>query len=257
MKKPNGSGQDGDHGGDSHEDPKIARFPTPGERREIERLKTGTEKAARAANRPKSEPVLNLPPVVKALSGVLLLVHLAMEFMPDGWKEIVYQYAAFVPARYTGGMEFGAGAIVSPAGHMFLHGGWLHLAINLGTLMAFGAALEKTIGGRKLLVLFFVTGILGAFAHAAIYPREVAPLVGASGGISGLFGAVLVMAQDRGMMEGGIRRLLPFVGIWILISLFFGYFGMPGAEGQIAWTVHIAGFIAGLLLYRPVDRMKI
>jgi membrane associated rhomboid family serine protease len=83
-----------------------------------------------------------------------------------------------------------------------------------------------------------------------------APLIGASGGISGLFGAVLMMAQQRGQM-GGWRALLPFIAIWILISLFFGYFGMPGAEGPIAWTAHVGGFIAGILIYRPLASSRI
>jgi membrane associated rhomboid family serine protease len=240
-----------DDSGESEES-KITRFPGARERAELERR-------LRAANDPvprASEPVLNLPPVVKALCGAFLLIHAALYFMSDELANTIVGNFGFFAARYGGDMPLGWQGLVSPVTYMLLHGGWLHLSINVATLAAFGAGLEKTIGGKRLLALFFITGVIGAFAHFVVYPGSSTPLVGASGGISGLFGAVLVMAQQQGLM-GDYRRLLPFVAVWIAISLFFGLFGMPGAEGQIAWTAHIGGFIAGILLYRPIVRSKI
>lgn len=258
------------NGHDDSEDTNIARFPDPRERRELERrLRVANDRA------PPSEPILNLPPVVQGLCLALVLVQVAVQIMmwlPADWHGedlvdwLIGNFGFFV-LRYTGDMPLGWQGLVAPVSHMFLHGGWLHLGVNVATLAAFGAGLEKTIGGKRLAALFFATGTIGAFCHAAMYmlygasgnatlfQHPEAPLIGASGGISGLFGAVLMMAQDRGLM-GGYKRLLPFVAIWIVISVFFGFFGMPGAEGPIAWTVHIGGFIAGLLLYRPVAKMK-
>lgn len=258
MTKTNGGGnhEDGEDGGKPSN---VSRFPTQEERREIERMKAAMKKAQEDARKTPSEPVLNLPPVVKTLCGILLAIHLSSYFLSDETRVAIVQFCGFIPARYTGGLPFSADALLAPVAHMFLHGGWLHLGINVGTLMAFGAALEKTVGGKKLLVLYFATGVLGAFVHALVYPDDMSPLIGASGGISGLFGGVLVMAQDRGMMGdgGGFRKLMPFILIWVIISIFFGAFGMIGESGQIAWVVHIAGFVAGLLLFRPVDRLKI
>lgn len=201
---------------------------------------------------PGSGPVLNLPPAVKALSLVLILCFIVQKLLPQGY---FYPWA-FVPARYTGGMPLGLEGLLSPATHMFLHGGILHLVLNVGTLMAFGAGLEKEIGARKFLLLYFASGIFGAFSQAAVYPLMQSPLIGASGGISGLFGGVLMMMYTRGLMGRGYRKLLPFVVIWIGISYFFGAYGMPGAEGNIAWPPHVGGFIAGLLLYRPITRSR-
>ena len=65
-----------------------------------------------------------------------------------------------------------------------------------------------------------------------------------------------VVAWLKRLMGEGYSKLLPFIGIWILISLFFGIFGMPGTGAAIAWTTHIGGFIAGLLLYRPIAKMN-
>lgn len=261
MANMNGSGN---HHDDGENDPKIARFPSPAERAEIERMKKGMEEARRKVDPPASEPILNIPPATKYLSGLLILVHVIMEFLPLELKEQVLQIGAFLPQLYFTDMPLGPldriAAVVGPFGHMLLHGGWLHLAMNVFTLMAFGAGLEKEIGGRKFLLLFVVTGLLGAFTHLAyiawFHPNDLSPLVGASGGISGLFGGVLMMAHGRGLMGDGYSKLLPFIGIWILISVFFGVFGMPGTGAAIAWTTHIGGFIAGLLLYRPIAKLN-
>ncbi|MEZ0224196.1 MAG: rhomboid family intramembrane serine protease [Alphaproteobacteria bacterium] len=268
------------NGHDDSENENVTRFPDPRERKEIEhRLRAANDRLT-----PKGEPILNLPPTIKNMCIVLLVVHAVialLDYLPQDWHgtaavdwhgtaavDWIIGNFGFYVLRYTGDMPFSWQGIVSPVSHMLLHGGWLHLAVNVTMFAAFGAGLERVIGGRKLVVLFLVTGIIGAFAHALIYmvygasgsaalfPHPEAPLVGASGGISGLFGGVLMMAHDKGLM-GGYKRLAPFVAIWILISLFFGFFGMPGAEGPIAWTTHIGGFVAGLLLYRPVARSKI
>lgn len=261
MANMNGSGN---HHDDGENDPKIARFPTPAERAEIERMKKGMEEARRKVDPPAHEPILNVPPATKYLSGLLILIHIIMEFLPLELKEKVLQFGAFLPQLYFTDMPLGnldrIAAVTGPFAHMLLHGGWLHLAMNVFTLMAFGAGLEKEIGGKKFLLLFIVTGLLGAFTHLAyiawFHPNDLSPLVGASGGISGLFGGVLMMAHGRGLMGEGYSKLLPFIGIWILISVFFGIFGMPGTGAAIAWTTHIGGFIAGLLLYRPIAKMN-
>lgn len=264
------------NGHDDSENQNVTRFPDPRERREVEhRLRAANDRAL-----PKREPILNLPPMVGGLCLALIAVHVPvgiLQFLGDGpanpsvYGQVygwILDNLGFLVLRYTGEMPFGWQAIVSPVSHMFLHGGWLHLAVNVAMCAAFGAGLERVIGGKKLAALFLATGIIGAFVHAfvymvygvsgsaALFPHPEAPLVGASGGISGLFGGVLMMAHDKGLM-GGYRRLAPFIVIWILISVFFGFFGMPGAEGHIAWTTHIGGFVAGLLLYRPVARSKI
>ena len=251
MTKTNGTGN---HEDDENEGApsNVSRFPTQEERREIERMKAAMKKAQEQAAKPPSEPVLNLPPVVKALSGLLLLVHIVLSLVPEDLKLEVWKLGAFIPARYTlPEIPLDAGAFLSPVGHMFLHGGWLHIGMNIGMFLAFGSGIEKTVGGKKLLLIFFASGVLGLLFHMVVYPSDLHPLIGASGGISGLFGAFLIMASDRGMMgdgTGGWRKLAPVVA---------GFFGVPGESGQIAWTVHVAGFFAGLFLFRPIDRLRI
>lgn len=198
------------------------------------------------------EPAIRLPPVVKALALAMIAVCLLQEILPEALaEEFVFSFG-FVPARYTGGLDFGWQALVSPVTHMFLHGGWLHLFMNVTMLAAFGAALEKALGGKKMLVLFFLGGIFSVIFHFLFYPHMSYVMIGASGAISALFGAAVMLMQKQGILGQGRKALAVFIGVWVMISLFFGFFGVPGAEGPVAWTAHIGGFIAGLFLLRPV-----
>ena len=219
---------------------------------------TDLEKARRrlipANDQPTHEPVLNMPPTTQYLGLAILGSFIVIKLLPDTLAFSLMLQGGVIPARYTGDLPFTPEAAIAPLTHMFIHGGWLHLAINLGTLLAFGAGLEKTIGGRALLALFFLSGLIGAGVHVLFYPHLQGPMIGASGAISGLFGAVLMMMHQNGVMGDSYRKLLPFIAIWIGISLFFGFFGMPGSDTAIAWTTHIGGFLAGIFLYRPVTR---
>jgi membrane associated rhomboid family serine protease len=235
-----------------NDDPKITRFPDARERKALEKAHFIHQRAE-----PPKEPALNLPPAVKALCLINIAVFLLMDFFPGLLTPDDIYVLGFVPARYFSGQPLDFAGIVSPFTHMFIHGGWLHLGINIGTLMAFGAGLEKKIGARRLLLFYFITGLCGALAQALAYPEMEAPMVGASGAISGLFGGVVMLMYSEGLMGQGYRKLAPLIFIWIGISVFFGFFGMPGTDNPIAWTTHIGGFIGGLLLYKPISRLKI
>jgi membrane associated rhomboid family serine protease len=227
------------------EDPKITKFPDARRRRSMLLL--------HAANDGPREPMVNLPPVVKALCGCLIAVFILQRLLPyvfgaERAMTWIYDFA-FVPARYAAGHALTWQAITSPVTYMFLHGGWLHMGVNLLSLMAFGAGLEKWAGGRRVLLVFFGAGLVGVAAQYFAEPLIENPVLGASGAISGLFGALLIEMQRRGHMgDGGLKRVLPFAAIWVLSSMVFGFLGMPGAEGAIAWAVHVGGFFGGMLV---------
>jgi membrane associated rhomboid family serine protease len=261
------------NGHDDEEDPKIAHFPDPRERREVEhRLRVANDRAA------PSEPILNLPPAIKWLCLVLILAYIPIgllqflsdEHHPHPLYVWVLENFSFTAARYNGDMPFGWQGVVTPFSYMLLHGSPLHLGLNIAMLAAFGAGLERDTGGKKLLIIFLVTGVIAAFSQASIYllcaaaghadwfPDGEAPLIGASGGISGVVGAVIVMAKDRGLLADMLNGRITKPVIAIIASiLLLGMFGVPGAGGPIAWIAHLGGFFAGLLLYRPVARLKI
>mgnify|MGYP000922216523 CR=1 FL=1 len=240
-----------------HDDPKIARFPQKGERAQPDLRRTPPE----AANdyRPpngRGEPVFNLPPMVKWLCFSLIVINLLFVFVDDVLKTQIFMLLGFISARYSGLLPFEWPALVAPVTHLFLHGGWLHVAVNVGMLMAFGSALERAIGARRLFVLYLLSGFGGALAHWAVQPYSIYPLIGASGAISGLFGGVLMVMHRQGMLgdPGRYGRLLLFIAVWVGITVFFGFAGMPGAEGNIAWTAHVGGFVLGMLVFNMLVR---
>jgi membrane associated rhomboid family serine protease len=243
--------------GDDEDDPKIKRFPKPGEPRPVRHtLRTPPPVANDVTPERKWEPIFNLPPVVQALCLILLGIAIVMAFLSHETAFTLSMDFGFISGRFTRYFPMVPEAWLSPVTHLFIHGGWLHVGVNVGMLMAFGSALERAIGGRMTLLLFFLSGFAGALTHFVIYPASIAPLIGASGAISGLFGGVLMIMHRQGMMgQGhGYRRLFLFAAVWIGISMIFGYTGMPGAGGNIAWTAHVGGFIGGMIFFHVLVR---
>ncbi len=200
---------------------------------------------------PPREPAFNLPPTVLALLIANVGVHLLLSVVPfEAWRWTLVNLA-FIPVHYS--VE-GLGrwpAWVAPVTYQFLHGGWLHLLMNMAMLMAFGSALERAIGRNRMLTIYLLSGIAGAFTHFAIYPDASVPVIGASGSISGLFAATLWLMARPDRFGRRNLRFWPAALIWIGISVLIGFTGMPGATPQgasIAWAAHLGGFAAGLVL---------
>lgn len=205
----------------------------------------------------QNEPLINLPPVTKALVLTILAVHAATRLFFDPpslyW---IYAHFGFVPGSFTGREAFDAATVISPLSYMFLHGGWAHVIINATMIMAFGTGVERWIGGRKMLLFFILCGIVSAFIHFTLNPFSTDPVIGASGGISGLFAATLILMQKNAPAATGRRNLISFIVLWIVISVLFGLFGGPGGE-SIAWAAHIGGFLAGLALIKPILKINL
>jgi membrane associated rhomboid family serine protease len=194
-----------------------------------------------------SEPALNLAPVTARLILLFLAIHLIRLVLPASIDEALVEATAVVPALYTQG-EFDVSWLWRPFTYMALHGGWLHLVVNLAMLAALGSGVERAIGGKRFLAIFFACGVAGAAAHVAAYPDSTDAIVGASGGISGLFAAVVLAMRQR---SG--QRLLPLAAIWIAVMVVTGALGIGGdGEQNVAWVAHVGGFIAGLLLFSPL-----
>jgi membrane associated rhomboid family serine protease len=203
--------------------------------------------------KPPREPFINLPPITKYLLILILAIHLVITFLISqedlGW--VIFNLG-FTPAMWTGQSPypFDIYAAVSPLTYIFLHGGWTHILMNCAMLMAFGAGIEQWMGARKFLIFFILCGILAIIAETIIHPFSINPVIGASGALSGLFAAVLILLQSQGKLPTGKYGIWPFAAFWVGISLLFGLIGGSLAGGQIAWAAHLGGFIAGFLLLR-------
>jgi len=223
----------------------IIRIPTLKERDALRREKEKLEyKLAGAA-----EPMINMPPVTKYLMASMLVVFLVVHYAltPDEAQNIIFNYG-FIPEHFSKG-DFGGTNLLTPFTHMFLHGSWTHLVMNLFMLAAFGSGIERWIGSRRMVILFIVSGLFGVAFHYFLNASSEFPMIGASGGLSGLFAGAIVML-NRGQREmGGRVGILPFALIWIGLSIGFGMLGGPDGS-MIAWAAHVGGFLGGFAVLK-------
>jgi membrane associated rhomboid family serine protease len=149
---------------------------------------------------------------------------------------------------------------------MFLHGGFLHIAGNMLFLWIFGNNIEDYFGHFKFAVFYIACGVAASMTHIFLHSASTAPMIGASGAISGVLGAYfLLFPKARVLTLVPIFFFLYFVevpafvflGIYILLQIISGLPALAGgsaAAGQgIAWFAHIGGFFAGaalLLIFR-------
>ncbi len=217
-----------------------------------------------ARNKPPHEPffkngtLLNLPPVTKYMLVAFLVLHVLTDvILTEEQQYQVFMHFGFIPGYYTGIMPFGWAALVGPLTFTFLHGSWTNVILNGFMMMAFGTGVEKWIGGKRLFAFFMLCNMAAALAQFVFSPYSTAPVIGASGGLSGLFAAVLLMMQQQNGLGAGNRYgILPFIILWIAISVIFGMIGGPDGS-NIAWAAHIGGFLAGFVLFKPIMNAKI
>jgi membrane associated rhomboid family serine protease len=150
---------------------------------------------------------------------------------------------------------------------MFLHGSWMHLIGNMWFLWIFGNNIEDSMGHVRFVVFYLVCGVAAALAQVAANPAAVVPMVGASGAISGVMGAYLVLYPRVRVFTLVPIGFIPFsialpawtmLIYWAAIQLFSGVIGMVGAqdEGGVAFWAHIGGFVAGLVLIKLFARKQ-
>lgn len=196
------------------------------------------------------EAFLNLPHFTKYLLFTILSIHIVVGILLDtNYVNWVYMNLGFIPGRFTGDVPFESLALITPLTHIFLHGGWLHIAMNGIMLLAFGAGVEKWLGGKMMLKLFVFSALFGLIFHFALNYNSHHPMIGASGGLSGLFAVALIMLRRQNALPMGKYGFLPLIFLWVSISVLFG--SMGGLDGsQIAWAAHVGGFLGGFILVK-------
>ena len=225
----------------------------------------------------RREPIVNAPHVILGLLAAFALVHGVRAFLSELDDAYLVLVLGFIPARYGGSpFELPGGdisAITSFVTHMFVHGDPLHLLINSAWLLAFGTPLARRLGTVRFLAFSALCGVVGALTFLALNPGLLAPMVGASGAVSGMLGGLLrflfnalerggagsipegardVPRMDLGEMLSD-RRVLITVGLWVLLNFLFSL-GLGGlAEQGIAWEAHLGGFFAGLITFGAFD----
>ena len=189
-----------------------------------------------------------------------ILVFVYQVSLPEAALHQFLDHYSTVPSYISQGHHLGA--LISS---MFLHGSWMHLLGNMLFLWVFADNIEATIGNIPFLCFYLVGGILGSIAHVYFNLGSEIPSLGASGAISAVLGAYLIMFPKSKVkviifLIIILRRVsmsaLAFLGIWIGIQIFstFQSLGSASQGGGTAWFAHLGGLIFGLLmgvLFRP------
>ena len=189
-----------------------------------------------------------------ALNAVVFLVELGQ---PDP-QAYLSQWGA-TPSQISAGQSL-ATLVTS----MFLHAGWAHLLGNMLFLVIFGDNVEDAFGHFKYLAFYLACGIAAALAQVVLAPGSRVPSVGASGAISGVLAAYVVMFGNNRVrvLLGFFPTVVPayvMIGLWIVLQFVLGAasLGYTQQSGGVAYGAHVGGFLCGLLLtfvLRPARR---
>ncbi len=206
----------------------------------------------------------NFPVVNVAIIGLNIIVFLWQLAQGPHLQETLYSYG-IVPLRYH---DPGLSAHFTPfeqylpfLSSMFLHGGFLHILMNMWFLYIFGDNIEDRLGHIRYLVFYLFCGVAAGLVHLFTNWNSNIPTIGASGAISGVMGAYLLLYP-----RSKILTLIPiffffqfveipafiFLGFWLLIQLFSAGF-TPRNIGGVAFWAHIGGFLAGLVFIKIFD----
>lgn len=190
---------------------------------------------------------------------------------PEEFQRFILTWG-YVPRRvselFSGAptLGFDAGALVGLFTSVFLHGGWLHVLGNMLYLYIFGNNVEDALGSQKFVVFYVGVGVAANLAQVLVSPLSSVPGVGASGAIAGVLGAYMLLYPRAGVLV--LIPIFIFIQIvtlpaafvlvfWFVIQIIQGTMSLAAGEaggGGVAFWVHVAGFILGMLLVIPVRR---
>ncbi|CAN5374330.1 rhomboid family intramembrane serine protease [soil metagenome] len=201
----------------------------------------------------------------------LIAANLAVWFLlqgagtPQALEASVYSYGTY-PCEITGACGREGLGWSSLLTSMFMHGGWEHLLGNLLFLWVFGNNIEDSMGHLRFIAFYLICGVAAGLAHVFLTPSSALPAVGASGAISGVMGAYILL-YPRVRVNTWIPPFfvlnlsaLFLLGYWIFIQLAMAtvQFGPEAGEsGGVAVWAHVGGFVVGLLLIKPFEKERL
>ena len=211
--------------------------------------------------------------VTKGLIVANVLVYFL--FQQGGVNEAFTSGFSVIPAEITTGRDITASQVVHIQGEafqipqapgpnpiyltiltaMFMHAGLLHLFGNMLYLWIFGDNVEHRFGSAVFLLFYVASGVAATFAQVATSPHSIIPNLGASGAISGVLGAYLVLFPRNRVYALFFYFIVSIpavvaIGMWIVLQLFNGYgaFIFSQQTGGVAYAAHIGGFFTGVVL---------
>jgi len=208
-------------------------------------------------------PTERFPVITIILIVINCLIYLYETNLGYRINEFFYRYGA-IPSEL-----FQFKAPLKIISSMFIHGGFFHLAGNMLYLWIFGNNIEDKLGHIRYLVFYLTSGIVAAYGHALSAPESNIPMVGASGAISAILGAYMLLYPKARVHTliflGFFIQIIKIpaaiiIGLWIILQLTNALLMKAAGGGQsIAWFAHIGGFLFGLLsikIWLPTSRRR-
>ncbi|PIS28787.1 MAG: rhomboid family intramembrane serine protease [Candidatus Marinimicrobia bacterium CG08_land_8_20_14_0_20_45_22] len=211
---------------------------------------------------------LKKPYVVYILIVMNFLIFFYQATLPSGSYAEWFGRLGVVPAHlFQNGI---LASLIPFFTSLFLHGGFAHLGGNMLYLWIFGDNIESTLGHFRFFIFYFACGIIASLTQVMFNPASEAPIIGASGAISGILGAYLIR-YPRAKIQILFWVIIFFqrfwipavyvLGIWFAIQLSNGLGALTfRQQGGVAWFAHIGGFISGialLLWMEPYERKRL
>ncbi|GMU96700.1 MAG: rhomboid family intramembrane serine protease [Ignavibacterium album] len=168
------------------------------------------------------------------------------------------QLFGVVPYRFLN--DFDSFEVTTIFSSMFLHGGWAHIFGNMIALYIFGDNVEDRLGSFRYLVFYLLTGVAASLTHIYLNQDSVIPTIGASGAISGVMAAYLLLYPTAKVITVFPILFFPYIielpaivytGVWFITQFFSGVLTIVSdvqAFGGVAYWAHIGGFVSGIIL---------
>ena len=205
-------------------------------------------------------PTRITPYVTYALLSACVLVFFWQVSLGDAAQQAVYSFGV-IPSVLFATKSLPVELEILPAwltifSSMFLHGGWMHLIGNMLYLWVFGNNVEDAMGHKRFILFYLSCGMLAALTQAVLNPDSEIPMIGASGAISGVLGAYVLLhpyARILVVIPIGILIYTPWIaaywvlGFWFVLQLINSLISASDTGG-VAYGAHLGGFVAGMLL---------
>jgi len=206
-------------------------------------------------------PIDIIPYVTYAVLGTCIAAFLWQFSSGDEGQYVIVRALGVTPAVLFGHGELPQDLIWVPKyatvfTSMFLHGGWMHLIGNMLFLWVFGNNIEASMGSVRFIVFYLLCGVGAVLAQGLPDTQSAIPMIGASGAISGVLGAYLILYPKARVtvvipifivLQTIKVPALVVLGIWFLMQLYSSFSAGYGGGG-VAFGAHVGGFIAGMVL---------
>ena len=232
--------------------PSVPQSPRP----------TDGAQSPESPEKPRGPRAFNVPPVTLAVAAVLVAVFGVLTLAPVPWTVGIVETFSLRPIRVALALAHPADgrpvlAALSFLTHALIHIDGVHIAFNVGFLLAFGSMCERAFGPRRYIAILVLTAIAGAAAKLAVDWAAPVIMFGASGAVFGCMGAFV-----RLLISGPAhirKRGLVLMGALVVVNIILTFVGPAifGIDGRIAWDAHLGGFVAGLLLGWPPRRKSL